>query len=253
MTARDNAVETREQNDVLFVSMNRPERLNAVSEELYQGIADALEHAADAGISVVVLRGNGRAFCAGADLKAHAAGRTRHQQRVYVLVGQLVGRLIEAFPGVVVSSVHGYAIGAGAELALAGDLLYVTDDAQLRFPEVELATYFGGGATQRLPQSIGAGRARELLLTGRPMSGTEAAALGLAAASLPTQAALAARVDEVAGLLAQRSKASLVATKQQLAGDSGQALWREATTTLSLMRRDQWRAEVQRFVAPGGR
>lgn len=166
---------------VLEIRLDRPERLNAVSEELYADLHRAIDAADGAGVGAVLLHGAGRAFCAGADLKAHATRERTQQERVaYVWAGQRACHRLQTLPVPVVAAVQGHAIGAGAELALSADLVVCAADATLRFPEVELGTFVGGGITARLPQLVGLARAKALIFLGQPVTAAQLHALGVA-------------------------------------------------------------------------
>jgi len=142
--------------------LNRPERLNAVSLPLYQAMEAALTDLRDDGsVRVALLTGTGRAFCAGADVKAHASGQpTADDRRSYVGAAQRVHHLLQTVPKPVVAVVNGHAIGAGLELALSCDFLVVAADAKLRLPELSLGTFVGGGLVYTLPQRIGLAKAK---------------------------------------------------------------------------------------------
>ena len=247
---------------VLRVRLNRPDRLNAVSDELYADLEAVLERAAAAGdeVGAVLLTGEGRAFCAGADLKAHASGRrTAAQRRAYVWAGQRVCRLLQTMDKPVVAAVHGYAIGAGAEIALSADVVICAQDAQLRFPEIGLGTFVGGGVTARLPALVGQARAKHLLLLGRPLSGTEAEAWGLVARAVPADE-LATESAALAGDLAELPRTSLRLVKTALTraetASTDEALAFEAEALLACMDTSDWDSGVRSFSserpAPGG-
>ncbi len=246
MIARDGAV--------CHVRLNRPERLNAVSEELYSDLEAALLAAGgDPQVRAVLLAGEGRAFCAGADLKAHAEReRTASERRAYVWAGQRVCRLLQRMPQPVVVAVQGYAIGAGAELALSGDVVVCAEDAQLRLPEVGLGTFVGGGVSQRLPLLVGQLRAKRLLLLGEPLSGSEAVTWGLATEAVPADR-LAARAAELARQLADLPAQSVQLAKEGLhrAGSTSldEALVFEAEGLLACMGSDDWTSGVAAFAA----
>ncbi|MBX3462012.1 MAG: enoyl-CoA hydratase/isomerase family protein [Planctomycetes bacterium] len=175
---------------VRVLTLHRPERLNAVTEPLYRRLAAELEAAAaDPAVRAVVLAGAGRAFCVGADLQAHAASaRGDDDKRRYAQLGQDAAAAILRCDKPVVGAVHGHAIGAGLELALACDLTVVAEDAKLRFPELGLGTFVGGGTTVTLVERVGMTRAKELLLLGRFFSGRDAAAWGLCNEAAPADA-----------------------------------------------------------------
>lgn len=194
-------IQQHQRGSTLTLTLHRPERLNAVNETLYQQLHAGLRRAdEDPAVRTVVLRGAGRAFCVGADLKAHAgAERSIADRQAYAELAAEVIRTITTIGTPVVAAVHGYAIGAGAELACSADFLIVTDETILAFPELSLGTYVGGGVTARLPQLVGLARARELLFTGRRFTGAEAATWGLA-----HQAVAAAELAEATTTLADR-------------------------------------------------
>jgi enoyl-CoA hydratase len=195
------AVLVARQGPALTLTLNRPQRLNAVNEQMYRDLDAALRGGAgDPAVRVIVLRGAGRAFCSGADLKAHAgAGRTVEQRQAYAELAADVVRTVTTIGTPVVAMVHGYAIGAGAELAVSADFLVAAEDAVLAFPELSLGTYVGGAVTVQLPRLVGLARARDLLFTGRRFTGAEAAGWGLAYRAVP-----AAELDAAATQLAER-------------------------------------------------
>lgn len=164
---------------VATVTLNRPERLNAVDPGLVSGVVDALRQAGDDVARAVVLRGAGRAFCAGHDLKAHDADITPEAVRVDVQQIQEVTRLVRRLPCPVIASVHGYALGAGCELALCSDLIVAGRGATFGFPEVGVGLSVTGGISHVLPHAVGFVKAKELLLLGRHFEATQALEWGL--------------------------------------------------------------------------
>jgi enoyl-CoA hydratase len=174
---------------VRVVTLNRPERLNAFDGPALAQLLAAVEGAADPGrdIRVLVIRGNGRAFCAGNDLKWLASGEMddpaihlAHQDRMAQVFGKL-----ESSRQVVIAAVHGHAVAGGFELALAADILVVADDAQIGDAHLRRNLMPSGGSSQRLPRKLGLPRALYYLITGRTMSGREAERIGLAAMAVP--------------------------------------------------------------------
>jgi enoyl-CoA hydratase/carnithine racemase len=151
----------------LWLQMNRPAAMNALSPDLVAALSGALSAAAgDPGVRVVVLTGSGRAFCAGADLK-----HVQHAQRTGGLQGYL-GSLhglfeqVEASPQPVVAAVNGVALAGGLELLLCCDLVVAARSARLGDGHANVGLLPGGGATARLPRAIGLRAAKELLYTG---------------------------------------------------------------------------------------
>ena len=241
---------------VLHVRLNRPDRLNAVSDELYADLEHAFAEADDPQVRAVLLTGEGRAFCAGADLKNHAARRrTAAEQRAYVWAGHRACRRLATLPKPVIAAVQGHAIGAGAELALSADVLLVADDASFRLPEVALGTFVGGGISHRLPLLVGQLRAKQLLLLGRPFTAEEAHAWGLAAevvdgGDLLERARLLAH--EVADLPAVSARFAKEGLNRGPTVTFDDALVFEAEALLACMGSADWSEGVDAFAARGG-
>lgn len=177
----------RSEPGVAVVTLNRPDQLNAINGELARAFITTLgelaaEHPA---VRVIVLRGAGRAFCAGADLKwLHAdvvgdpAALSRFQDDLAAMC-----RALESAPQVVIGTAHGYALAGGLELLLSCDLVVAARDAQLGDEHIRRNLIPGGGSSQRLPRKLGLARGLYVLLTGHRMSGEEAERWGLACAS----------------------------------------------------------------------
>jgi enoyl-CoA hydratase len=213
-TTSTSSVLSAAEGAVLWITLNRPDRLNAVNRELYDGLTVAVRLAdRDATIRCVVVTGAGRAFCAGADLKAHADGaKPERERRRYARAAQRANRALQRCSRPVIAAVNGAAVGAGLELALSCDFIVVAEDAKLRLPELALGTFFGGGIAHTLPQRIGLARAKQLLFLGEFFTGSEAAALGLAYAAVPATAVpdaakeLAIRLGRLAPVPARLAK-----------------------------------------------
>jgi enoyl-CoA hydratase len=235
---------------VLTLSLNRTARLNAVSTEMYEQLLAGLDRADDdPAIRAVVLTGEGRAFCVGADQKAHGAGtRTPEQRQEYVELAQQVCERIQTLSVPVVAAVHGYALGAGAEMATSADFLVIADDAQMAFPEVAIGTFVGGGVTHRLPRLVGLRRATELLLLGRRFDGTQALEWGLAFACAPT-GHVRDLARELARELAVKAPLSMAAMKAALWRDQplGEAMESEEAELLLITGTRDWAEGVEAF------
>ena len=232
--------------------LNRPERLNAVSLPLYQAMEAALTDLRDDGsVRVALLTGTGRAFCAGADVKAHASGQpTADDRRSYVGAAQRVHHLLQTVPKPVVAAVNGHAIGAGLELALSCDFVVVAADAKLRLPELSLGTFVGGGLVYTLPQRIGLAKAKEMMMLGECLSGSEAAEIGLANRAVPAEevfeeaTALAEELAKKAPLPMALAKELLYKARHLPAEDS---LELEAEALLRCMETLDWREGLEAF------
>lgn len=208
-------VEYVRDGDVVSIHLNRPDRLNAVVPALTAELAAALERAAREDARAVVLAGRGRAFCAGHDLKEPEPVETPVQTRARLEEIQDVTRLIRRFPGPVLAAVHGYALGAGCEFALACDVVVATEDAQFGFPEVGVGLSVTGGISKLLPVLVGWAKAKELLLLGEQVTGAQAGRLGLVARVVPPGEHEAAATD-LARRMAQRPPLALSLAKQVL-------------------------------------
>ncbi|HEX9377778.1 MAG TPA: enoyl-CoA hydratase-related protein [Actinomycetota bacterium] len=175
-------VEVARDGHVATVTLNRPEALNAISGQFADELGGTfLQVAADPGTWVIVLAAAGeRAFCVGADLKE----RNQLDDRGWNLNRVFMKGMFEAIrsvPQPTIASVFGYALGGGCELALSCDLVVASDDALFGLPEVRVGIVPGGGGTQILARRIGVARAKEMVLTGRRISGEVAFEWGLAA------------------------------------------------------------------------
>lgn len=178
---------------VAVVTLNRPDRRNALSVEMLAGLLDALEGvAADPGARCILLRGEGKHFCAGADFGDVAAGAEKGAR--YGGGFEAFLRALEEHPLPVVCQVQGAALGAGCQVLAAADLAVAATDAQIGIPSAKLGILLDLEKVQRMVAAVGAPRVREMLLTGRPLSGTEAAAWGLVTRAVkPDEVAAAAR------------------------------------------------------------
>lgn len=196
--------------------LNRPQRLNAVTQQLYDELNAALTQAEEnPDARVILLTGEGRAFCVGADLKEHKAGRTAFDRRQYLAGEQAVCKRLLTMRKPVVAAVNGYAIGAGAEMAIASDFMIMAESAQISLPEVSIANFLGGGVTWLLPRLVGMAKARELVFLGEKINGAEAVRIGLANRVFPDGEFLG-EARAFAQKLAQKPPFSMELAKRQL-------------------------------------
>ncbi|KAJ4372378.1 hypothetical protein N0V83_004152 [Neocucurbitaria cava] len=177
----EHAVLVEQSNDgIVKLTLNRPRSLNAISVELLDELVSLLYEHRHA--RVIVLEGAGeRSFCAGEDLKQTLAPQTGSAQELRQSFDKLqdLTRLTSSSRAIVVSAVQGFAIGGGAEIALAADFVVGGPNAKFRFPEVTLGHAVTGGISLRLPQLVGLLKAKELLITGRWVDAEEALRLGM--------------------------------------------------------------------------
>ena len=167
---------------VARLTLNRPDKLNALSSELMEQLDAALDGiAADHAVRAVVLTGaGGRAFAAGADI-AEYRGERDDAFVAYQLASRRVFDKLEALAKPTIAAIRGYALGGGFELALCCDIILCADSARFGLPEGRLGLCPGGGGTQRLVRMVGRGVASDVLLAGWRITGQRAYALGLAA------------------------------------------------------------------------
>src|SRR6201987_1492346 len=175
---------------VATIWLNRPEVKNCVNWGLLQQFGEALEQAErDPDVRVVLVRGRGHTFCAGADLKmldADFLGTTNSSVEIAQVSARIWGRAFNlAKPTVAV--VEGYAVAGGFELMISCDFAVVADDARIGDYHIRRALFGGAGPIYRLPRYIGVRRTKELLLTGKLLSGTECAEWGLVNVSAPAE------------------------------------------------------------------
>jgi 2-(1,2-epoxy-1,2-dihydrophenyl)acetyl-CoA isomerase len=166
------------ENDVAWLRLNRPEARNAVNDPLRRALGEAVKQAErDAEVRAVVLIGEGRAFCAGADVREFQA-RTGAVAEIRGDYEALLSRL-RTMPKPTIAALNGVAAGIGASLAFACDLRYAVPEASFVEAFVKIGLTVDGGATWLLPRLIGPGKALEMFYTGDPLPAEEAARLGL--------------------------------------------------------------------------
>ncbi len=190
------------------LTINRPDKLNALNHATVKEIGDAVERAAaDPDVRAVIVTGAGpKAFVAGADI-AELARMDPVGGRRTARLGQRVLDSLERLPKPVIAAINGFALGGGFELALACHLRVAADNAVVGLPEVGLGLIPGYGGTQRLARLAGRGRALELILTGRKVKADEALALGLVNRVVPAGEAVHAARELAAQILANGPRA----------------------------------------------
>jgi enoyl-CoA hydratase len=162
------------------LTINRPEKLNALNRETVEEIGAALVlFEADASAGALIVTGSGpKAFVAGADI-GELAEQTPQGGKEYSILGQGILRRLEACGKPTIAAVNGYALGGGLELALACHIRIASESASLGLPEVTLGIIPGFGGTQRLPRLVGRGRALQMILSGDRIDAAEALRCGL--------------------------------------------------------------------------
>ena len=175
---------TETRGRVAVITLNRPEALNALNDELMDALGEALRRFdADDGVGAIVITGSAKAFAAGADIAVMA-----DWGYMDVYQGQFITRNWEAIRSVrkpVLAAVAGFAFGGGCELALACDVIVAAHSAKFALPEIKLAMLPGAGGTQRLPRAIGKAKAMDLCLSARVLDADEADLYGLVSRVVP--------------------------------------------------------------------
>ncbi len=200
---------------VVLLTVNRPDKLNALNREVRSALLDALRSLqGDEDARVVVLTGAGdRAFIAGADIGEFKDARPIEQYRS-MQAGDIYSA-VERFPKPVIAMINGYCLGGGCELAMACDLRMAGEGAHLGQPEISLGIIPGGGGTQRLPRLVGEGHAMRLILTGDRIPAERAREIGLVEEVVP-DGELRDRTLELARKVASRSPVALQAAKESI-------------------------------------
>ena len=163
-----------------IVTLNRPDTLNAINEQMCQELGQALlDMEADEDIRVIVLKGAGdRAFSTGADIRESRERDLMRQTKFLKGIMELTKKM-EAIPKPLIAVVNGYALGGGCELILGCDFIIATKDSSFGLPEINIGIIPAAGAPQRLPRLIGKAKAKELLFTGKRITADEAKEIGL--------------------------------------------------------------------------
>jgi enoyl-CoA hydratase/carnithine racemase len=201
-------------NAVAKITLNRPEVLNAITRTMFLEIGQALEDAEnDSAIRVVVITGAGKAFCAGVDLKVLSGENSLQAQQDFCHFGNkmVLGR-IEGLSKPVIAVVKGYCLAGGFEMMLACDLVIAAEDAVIGDQHINFGLIGAGGSPYRLPIIVGLRKAKEIIFTGKRLSGKEAEQIGLVNWAVPADE-LESTVNEIAAGLAEKSPAAMRLTK----------------------------------------
>jgi len=207
----ESSVLTERRDGVLLITLNRPDARNAVNLAVAEGIAVALDELdGDDTLSVGVLTGAGKGFCAGMDLKAFVSG-----QRPWVADRGFAGIVRRPPVKPLIAAIEGFAVAGGLEIALSCDLIVAARGAKLGVPEVKRSLVAAGGALLRLPRRIPYHAAMELALTGDPITAERAAELGLVN-RLAEPGGAVEEAARLAGEIAVNAPLALVASKRIL-------------------------------------
>ena len=196
--------------NVGIITLNRPERLNAINGGLLRDFIEQLETAREDKEAIsVILTGAGRAFCAGEDLKESSAGKSFETWIEETDGLQEIQRMIMRLGKPLIAAVQGYALGGGCEFAMSCDIRIATEDAKFGFPETEVGLTVTTAGTKLLTQIVGLGKAKELVFTGEFVDAHEALRIGLANKVVPAEML----IDEALGMANKIGEKSPLALK----------------------------------------
>ena len=236
------------------LTLNRPDRLNALSNKLMAEVAEAaswFDHQSN--LRVVVVSGEGRAFSAGFDLSVFGDdGPSPAGGRVPADTGRLMADALERTSPVLIAALHGHVVGGGLVVAAACDLRIATDDVSFSIPEVDLGIPLAWGGIPRLVREIGPALTKELVMTCRPFGAEEAMAAGFLNRIVPADD-LDTAVDELAEAVASRPRAAVLATKRHVNAVTDQMVgtgrsWSDADGLTAALRDPEGRASREAYL-----
>ena len=208
-------VKAQQEGQILILTLDRPEALNALNAQVLDDLSAALDAVDVNAVRCLIFTGAGdRAFAAGADIAA-MADMSPEEAAAFSRRGNQVFRRIETFPLPTIAAVNGYALGGGCELAMACDIRLCSENALFGQPEVTLGITPGFGGTQRLMRLVGMGKAKELIFSARNVKAAEALQMGLvngvypADELLPAAEKLAAKIAKNAPVAVRACKAAM--------------------------------------------
>ena len=213
------------QGAIARITLDRPEKLNALDPEMLIALEDAVTQAEQSRqVRAIVLAAAGeKAFCVGADILAWTALSPLDMWSEWVRRGHRIFERLERAKQPVICAIQGFAYGGGLELALACDIRIVAGSARFAMPEVKLGTVPGWGGTDRLPKLIGSARAKQMIFTGEPIAAEVAERWGLANEVVPV-GSLSDRVTEFAEKIAANAPVAVQTAKQLIGSQSSATL-----------------------------
>lgn len=194
--------------EVALLTLNRPDRANTISPTLTREVREAFAKIeSDAAVRAVIVTGAGRHFCGGADLRELGGDGPAGGLDLDFF------NLFEDLPKPVIAAINGAAMGGGCEIALSCDIRVMADHTQIGTPEIKFGALPAGGGTQRLARFVGLGRAKEMIMTGEPISAAEAHRIGLVNSVVPAEQ-LMDEARRYAAIFAQRAPYALRTAKR---------------------------------------
>lgn len=246
-----NYFSTNKREMTATITINHPPA-NAISSDILNELSiilDKMEQ--DDEIRAIMIRGEGRFFSAGADIKEFTSMKTTEEVLSFTKQGQQLYNRIEAFPKPIIAVIHGAALGGGLELAMACHFRLVSEEAKLGLPELQLGLIPGFAGTQRLPRFVGTGLAAEMLFTSKPITGKEAVGAGLANHAYP-EAELFDQANELLTTISKKSPMSLKYAIELLNNTKGdnflQGVDKEAELFTKVFSSEDGKEGIQAFI-----
>lgn len=212
-------LKVEQKENIKVITLNRPEALNSISSQLakdFHKVLDEVQY--DMETRVVVITGEGRSFCAGADLKERQSYKPEEMGRKVQEMNELVTTLFEKIENLdvpVIAAVNGFALGGGMELALCCDMRIAGEKSIFGFPEIDYGSFPGAGGPTMLPRRIPMGKAKLLLFTGRRISAEQAEKWDLVEEVVPQEEVLSAAM-KLAEEIAQHAPIALRELKKSI-------------------------------------
>lgn len=247
-------IETLKKESVLFLTINRPEVLNALNTEVLEELMMQLISAErDPTVKVIVITGKGeKAFVAGADISEFLSIKSAEEATENSRLGQTVFSYIARIPKPVICAINGFALGGGLELALACDIRFASENAKLGLPEINLGLFPGYGGAQRLPRLVGKGMGLYLMMSGEMISAQEAEKIGLIE-KLVSQDSLLETVFDFTSKLAKCPSEAIASLKASVCNglerSLEEALLADANSVGKLMVSEEALARARKFVS----
>ena len=227
---KEGVVTYERKGHVGFITLNRPKKRNAMNRALWQAIDEAVTAAErDGDARAVILRGNGKSFCAGLDLSAENdllktfGGKADAKQKVetyqMIIETQEIHNRLERLPKPTIAAIHGHCLGAGLELVLCCDIRLCSSETIFALPEATLAIITDVGGLQRLPRVVGRGHAREIAFRGHRFDSEKARAINLVNEVYPNQDILYVKALEMAQEIAQNPPLAVQGAKEVMLFD----------------------------------
>ena len=237
-----------ERHGYYWLTLNRPQVLNAFDEAILREFIAVLDTIADSG-QPLMITGAGRAFCTGGDLKAYLHNLDDQEllRRYFLLLADVFGRIVD-YPGVTIAAVNGVAVAGGLELICACDLAVAAESARFADGHINYGLHPGAGASVLLAKLIGERRARWLLLSGEFIDAVEAERVGLVNRVVP-DAELQKAAHAMAAGVARHSRAAIHRTKRLIRSDIREILRAERESLLEHFQDPETRSQLEAFSA----